>query len=95
MILRQILCNLFRCSGFVNDHRLVVYVAVLHIKNSQFKPSTAQKVKFSIKDIFSKCDQIRRNLALKSSHKSHLLKKTLMKKLIFCSAHEATGISDP
>ena len=36
---------------------------------------TAQKMKFSIKDFFSKCDQIRRKL---------LLKKSLMKNFIFC-----------
>ena len=43
---------------------------------------TAQKMKFSIKDFFSKCDQIR-------SFLSHLLMKSLMKNFIFCaiSAH--------
>ena len=35
----------------------------------------AQKMKFSIKDLFSKCDQIRRFL---------LLKKSLMENFIFC-----------
>ena len=34
--------------------------------------STAQKMKFSIKDFFSKCDQIRRKLRMWS----HLLKKS-------------------
>ena len=43
---------------------------------------TAQKMKFSIKDFFSKCDQIRR----KVRHWLHLLKKSLMKKFIFCVA---------
>ena len=42
---------------------------------------TAQKMKFSIKDFFSKCDQIRRKL------RSHLLKKSLMENFIFlCNA---------
>ena len=36
--------------------------------------NTAQKIKFSIKDFFSKCDQI---------HRSHLLKKSLMENFIF------------
>ena len=36
---------------------------------------TAQKMKFSIKDFFSKYDQIR----------SHLLKKSLMENFIFCA----------
>ena len=40
---------------------------------------TAQKVKFSIKDFFSKCDQIRRKLRLWS----RLLKKSLMEDFIF------------
>ena len=42
---------------------------------------TLQKMKFSIKDFSSKCDQIRnflRNL-------SHLLKKAVMKNFIFCA----------
>ena len=42
--------------------------------------STAQKMKFSIKDFFSKCDQIRRKLRIWS----HILKKSLMENLIFC-----------
>ena len=42
---------------------------------------TAQKVKFSIKDFFSKCDQIRSFLWIWS----HLLTKSLMRKFIFCA----------
>ena len=41
---------------------------------------TAQKMKFSIKDFFSKCDQIRRKLRIWS----HLLKKSLMENFVFC-----------
>ena len=37
-------------------------------------------MKFSIKDSFSKCDQIRRKLLIWS----HLLKKPLMENFIFC-----------
>ena len=40
----------------------------------------AQKIKFSIKDFFSKCDQMRRKLRIWS----HLLKKSLMEN-IFCA----------
>ena len=47
------------------------------------KSITAQKMKFSIKDFFSKCDQIRRKLRIWS----HLLKKSLMEKLIFCAVY--------
>ena len=42
---------------------------------------TAQKMKFSIKDFFSKCDKICRNLHIWS----HLLKKSLSKNFIFCA----------
>ena len=42
---------------------------------------TAQKMKFSVKDFFSKCDQIRRKLQIWS----HLLKKSLLKNFIFCA----------
>ena len=41
---------------------------------------TAQ-TKFSIKNFFSKCNQIRRKLRIWS----HLLKKCLMEKFIFCA----------
>ena len=42
---------------------------------------TAQKMKLSIKDFFSKCDQIRRKLRIWS----HLLKKPLMENFIVCA----------
>ena len=42
---------------------------------------TAQKMKFSIKHFFSKCDQIRRKLRIWL----HLLKKFLMENFIFCT----------
>ena len=42
---------------------------------------TAQKMKFSIKDFFSKCDQICRKLRIWSD----LLRKSLMENFIFCA----------
>ena len=42
---------------------------------------TAQKMKFSIKDFFSKCDQILSFLRIWS----HLLKKPLMENFSFCT----------
>ena len=42
---------------------------------------TVQKMKFTIKNFFSKCDQIRKKLRIWS----HLLKKSLMKNFIFCT----------
>ena len=43
--------------------------------------STAQKMKFSITNFFSKCDQIRRFLRIWS----HLLRKSVMENFIFCA----------
>ena len=42
-------------------------------------------MKFSIKDFFSKCDQIRSFLRIWS----HLLKKSLLKNFIFCGVEGA------
>ena len=42
---------------------------------------TALKMKFDIKDFFSKCDQIRSKLRISS----YLLKKTVMENFIFCA----------
>ena len=43
--------------------------------------TTAQKIKFSIKDFFSKYDQISKRLRIWL----HLLKKSLMENFIFCA----------
>ena len=43
--------------------------------------STAEKGKFSIKDFFSKCEQIHRKLQIWS----HLLEKSLIEDFFFCS----------
>ena len=51
-------------------------------------PVTAQKMKFSIKDISSKCDQIRSFLRIWSL----LLKKFLMEKFIFCAVSMSSKI---
>ena len=54
-----------------------------------FRFYTAQKMKFSIKDFFSKCDQIRRELQIWS----HLLKKSLMENFISCAVLVTGDIS--
>ena len=48
---------------------------------------TAQKMKFSIKDLLSKCEQIRSFLRIRS----HLLKKFLMENFIFCVVIDIYG----
>ena len=50
---------------------------------------TAQKIKFSIKDFFSKYDQVRSFLRIWS----HLLKKSLMENFIFCTVGVTTKTS--
>ena len=51
------------------------------LKWCQTLKDTAQKMKFSIKDLFGKCNQICPKLGIWS----HLLKKSIMKNLIFCA----------
>ena len=48
---------------------------------TNYRSYTAQKIKFSIKDFFSKCEQIRSFLRIWS----HLLKKSVMENFIFCA----------
>ena len=49
--------------------------------NARRETNTAQKLKFSIKDFFSRCDQIRSFQQIGS----HLLKKSFMENSIFCA----------
>ena len=49
---------------------------------------TAEKLKFSIKDFFSKCDQIRSFQRIWP----HLLKKSLMENFDFCAVSCVLGI---
>ena len=51
--------------------------------------ATAQKMKFSIGDFFSKCDQIRKKLRIWS----HLLKKSLMENFIFCEVSQPSTLT--
>ena len=65
------------------DLRLFYFdVAIYHISCLVSELITAQKMTFSIKEFFSKCDQIGRKLRIWS----HLLKKSLNGKL-FCAVH--------
>ena len=54
------------------------------------KISTAQKMKFSIKDFLSKCDQIRSFLRIWS----HLLKKFFTENFIFCAVQPSQTIQN-
>ena len=72
----------------LTEKRLQVDICTIRkmIKKQEVKQitwcDTAQKIKFSFKDFFSKCNQIRRNLQIWS----HLLKKSLKENIPFlCS----------
>ena len=54
---------------------------LLNLETTILATSTAQKMKFSIKDFFSECDQIRSLLRIWSC----LLKKSIMENFIFCA----------
>ena len=61
------------------------YVDAIGLKINSCVTDPARKMKFSIKDFFSKCDQICRKLQIWS----HLLKKPFMKNFIFfCALRE-------
>ena len=57
----------------------LVYVLPAPLKIFQIVPTIEQKMKFSIKEFCSKCDQIRSSRRISS----HLLKKPLAENLIF------------
>ena len=71
--------------------RILEHIEISHLTSEFVKTTkkpdffyhmiTAQKMKFSIKDFFSKCDQSRSFLQIWS----HLLKKSLMGNSIFCA----------
>ena len=66
----------------------------MHLRNQgQFQPVKlihCTKMKFFIKDFFSKCDQIRKKLQIWS----HLLKKSLMENFILCAVTRQLDLLD-
>ena len=56
------------------------FVKAINTRNRVHVAYTAQKMKFFVKDFFSKCDQLRRKLRIWS----HLLKISLMESFFFC-----------
>ena len=88
-----IICTIYSSNFIIQGHFLcLVYLClclgriyVIFLSLSQqilvIKRNTAQKMKFSIKDFFSKCDQIRKKLRIWS----HLLKKSIKENFIFCA----------
>ena len=75
--------------------RLFSKFELTYIMNFKFPEptltNTAQKMQFSIRDFFSKCDQIRSFLRIWT----HLLKKSLMENFIFCVVHNSSQWEHP
>ena len=76
----------FRSTFFVETALIVSAYTCLIVTPRKIKQNsktiyTAQKINFSIKDFFSKCNHMRRKLLISL----HLLKKSLMKNFIFCA----------
>ena len=74
----EIAINKNKCNRCCNNSQYRFPILIVRIKSFQAE-YTAQKMKFSIKDFFSKYDQIRSFLWIWS----HLLKKSLVKNFIF------------
>ena len=62
-------------------HFGIIKLLQVDIVSNSHSIQPAQRMKFSIKGFFSKCDQIRRKLWIWS----HLLKKSFMENFIFCA----------
>ena len=76
-------CEKIRTRITPNTDTVYVVFSVYEIglSDSRNGKVTVQKKKFSIKDFFTKYDQIRRKLRIWS----HLLKKSYMENFIFCT----------
>ena len=77
-------CALFNHHGILN-HQISFFkvpkkIVFIHVSN-HIRNKHCTKMEFSIKDFFSKCNQIRSFLRIWS----HLLKKSLMKNFILCA----------
>ena len=92
-IKKETLALVFSCEFygiFKNTHfyrtPLVAASFGNHDLNKTSQTNTAQKMKFSIKNFFSKCDQIYK----KQRIRSHLLKKSSLGNFIFCAVNSVS-----
>ena len=77
LLFQSIIPEKHNCLNLFVQSEPKIPEAFLHSR----RVNVTQKMKFSIKDYFSKCDQIPRKLRIWS----HLLKKSLMENFIFCA----------
>ena len=75
--------KLFLDSSKLGLHSTIRFEISFKLFNRFYLITTAQKMKFSITEFFSKCDQIHEKLRIWS----HLLKKSVMENLIFCAVY--------
>ena len=68
-------------AGYYQYKTSLARLEVSYLNNPSVNLATAQSVKFSIKDFFSKCEQICNFLRIWS----HLLKKSLTENFFFCA----------
>ena len=68
-------------------NQLLLSINIPFLYTDFVKESTAQRMKFSIKGFFSKCEKIHSFLRIWS----HLLKKSLMENFIFLCSEDASG----
>ena len=73
--------TLFSLKQQMNSHPLLTRGFSTKLDGPVFYGNTAQKMKFSIKDFFRKCDQIHSFLRIWS----YLMKKSIMENFIFCA----------
>ena len=87
--LKKLVGNVFPQTNWLISYR---HIFVIHVFSKSFKTDlTTQKMKFSIKDFFSKCDQIRSFLWIWS----HLLKTSYIENFISCTVSIATNRQPP
>ena len=77
LLTKSLMENFIFCV--VENTILAYFTQCMFLLLKKLFSNTAQKVKFSIKNFFSKCDQILRIW-------SHVLKNSLTENLIFCAA---------
>ena len=88
LLLASILTYSLIIRNTLTVHWIPFFVCAVWLNWNYF--TTAQKMKFSIKDLFSKFDQILRKLRIWS----HLLKKYLMENFIFCAVCSAAILTN-
>ena len=80
-VLKQVIIHLLRTHKKQGARNVNFLENFAYVLNEWSLSDTTEKMKFSIKDFFSKYDQIRSFLRIWS----YLLKKSLMENFIFCA----------